>query len=59
MQGLEQSANALQNGDPKWRKTFMLHVDWVGVGWERHSIICRSLPELDNQGAVFVCFCFF
>ena len=31
-------------------------IGWVGVGWQRHCITCRSLRELDNQSAVF---CFF
>ena len=26
----------------------------VGVGWQRRCKTCRSLRELDNQGAVFV-----
>ena len=28
-------------------------IGWVGVGWRRHCETCRSLREIDNQGACF------
>ena len=37
----------------------LLYIGWVGVGWQRHFKICRSLRELDNQGTAFFSSFFF
>ena len=35
---------------------YILHIGWVGVGWQRHYETCRSHRELDNQGTIFLLF---
>ena len=42
---------------PPLQSLSLFYRRWVGVGWQRQRCkTCRSLLELDNQGAALFCF---